>query len=98
LSCDFSGGKDKEEFRSARKILPSGFETNFKCVLPNSSVCSAVPPVQFNSAGDGGMHIGQPTPAVSNPQYENPEAIRDGVQHGFVNQGKQCIYVRGFSR
>jgi hypothetical protein len=42
------------------------------------------------------MQIGDPTPAVSNPEYENPQAIQDGLQHGFVNQGK-VTHSSGFS-
>lgn len=43
--------------------------------------------MQFQNDGDGGTEIGAPTPAVANPQYENPQAISEGLRHGFVNQG-----------
>ena len=33
------------------------------------------------------MQIGAPDPVISNPQYGNPEAINEGLRHGFVNQG-----------
>ena len=52
--------------------------------------------MQFDNSGEGGMQIGAPAPAVSNPQYENPEAINEGLRHGFANQGMVwCIVMFG---
>ena len=39
------------------------------------------------------MQIGQLNPALSNPQYENPEEIRNGLHHDFVNNGKQYLHA-----
>lgn len=48
-----------------------------------------MPPVQFNSC-DGETQIVQPNLAVR--QHENPETIQDGLQNGFVNQGRHKSY------
>ena len=41
------------------------------------------------------MQIGAPDPVISNPQYGNPEAINEGLRHGFVNQGMVGVVWRG---
>ena len=54
-----------------------------------------MPPVQFQNDGDGGAEVGAPTPAVANPLYENPQAISEGLRHGFVNQGTSWVWWCG---
>ena len=51
--------------------------------------------MQFQNDGDGGAEIGAPTPAVANPLYENPQAISEGLRHGFVNQGTSWVWWCG---
>jgi hypothetical protein len=51
---------------------------------------STIPPVQFNSAGGGRTHIGQPNPALSDDHYyEDPDKIRNDIRRGFADNGKQ---------